>query len=83
MKTLQEIKEEVAKENGFSSWDGASYEEESFMTNTVAKKYAEEVALDFRRWCDENEYANSAALGRSLTESELYTYYSENIFPNK
>lgn len=55
--------------------------EKNWMILNVMDEYAKGIAIDFKEWCEENEYANSAALGRSLTNEELYIYYSENKFP--
>lgn len=45
MKTIKEIKDEVAKENGWEDWDQLSYRETigDWWIHKVAEKYAEEV----------------------------------------
>lgn len=52
MKTLDEIKDEVAKENGFVNWDNLCFVWAGFMKQTerfmdiVAKRYAKEALYD-------------------------------------
>ena len=49
----------------------------------IMDEYAKEVAIDFRKWLEQNEYENSVSLGRQLTNEEFYNYYKNSIFPSE
>lgn len=55
MKTLEQIKEEYAKELGYSSWNAIGYDANySKRTDEVARRYATECAKESLRLASEN-----------------------------
>lgn len=73
MKTLEEIKEEVAQEHGFEDWE--EYETDLMWNNgatdinEVAKRYAREVILETIEICEAHTEAGSFGKEGALANS--------------
>lgn len=77
MKTLQEIKDEVAKDNGFVSWDNLTFIYAGFIkivqpfNDEATKRYALEVAKEALKNAAEN------------AEAEYLCYKAHTVYDDK
>lgn len=89
MKTLNEIKEEYAKENGCKSWrDLTQYDLRQQDVDEVAKRYAIEVAKEALKNASENaiteqEYKSNGVYDYYKTIVSKQSILSENNIPKE
>lgn len=57
--------------------------QEAALIDKGVEEQVKRVAIEFKKWCEENEGATGYALGRSLTNEELYEFYKNNNFPTE
>lgn len=84
MKTLQTIKNEVAKEEGYKDFDDAFYKCDMFFEkewDEVSKRYAAEVAVSFGKSLSNYEHENHCSIAFDKEERTIEDFFE--IFKNK
>lgn len=80
MKTLNDFKDEVAKEDGFISWESLLAISKTFYIDVkysqVANRYAEYMAVRFQYWIMEgNGFIEDTQAQKLHTDLELYKIF--------